>query len=203
LAISKLQGANCRTALEKTGPKIRFPAAGFDLFPNGGGQNAGVTSGLQGGYNYQIGSFVPGLETDINYLENCRSGTFAAPPAYIRLGVSSYTLSSGCASYFGTLRARLGYAYDRALFFATAGIAFGGNRNRGSVTLNPVALSNYFPAGDSHSARTKYVFGAGVEYALTDHWFARAEYQFVNLGRIDQFFSNFAGQAYTSSQFTE
>ena len=180
-----------------------FPSAGFDLVPNGGGRNAGFTGGFQAGYNYQIGSLVPGFETDFNYLSNCRNGTFAAPPAYAPLGIGSYTLSGGCSFYFGTMRGRLGYAFDRALLYATAGIAYGGNRDPGAIALNPPAPGNYFAAGASHSARTKYVFGAGLEYALSDHWFARGEYLYVNLGRLDQLFENGAGQGYTSSQFNQ
>ena len=182
---------------------IGFPGAGFDLVPNGGGQNVGATVGFQAGYNYQIGSLVPGFETDFNYLSNCRNGTFAAAQAYAPLGIGSYTLSGGCSYYFGTMRGRLGYAFDRALLCATAGIAYGGNRDPGSIVLSPPASGNYFAAGASQSARTKYVFGAGLEYALSDHWFARAEYLYVNLGRIDQFFANGAGQGYTSSQYNQ
>jgi len=182
---------------------IGFPSAGFDLVPNAGGTEAGFTGGFQAGYNYQIGSFVPGFETDLNYLSNCRNGTFAAPPAYVQFGIGSYSLAGGCSHYFGTVRARLGYAFDRAVLYATAGIAYGGNRDPGSVTLNPPAPGNYFAAGASHSARTKYVFGTGLEYALSDHWFARAEYLYVNLGRIDQFFLNGAGQGYTSRQYNQ
>jgi high affinity Mn2+ porin len=199
-------GANAGAWIAPTNPSyeaIGFPSTGFDLVPNGGGTDAGFTGGFQAGYNYQIGSIVPGFETDFNDLSNCRNGTFAAPSAYALTGIGSYSLSGGCSYYFGTLRARLGYAFDRALLYATAGIAYGGNRNPGSVNLNPAAPGNYFAAGASNSARTKYVFGAGLEYALTDHWFARAEYLYVNLGRIDQIFLNGAGQGYTSSQFNQ
>jgi high affinity Mn2+ porin len=179
-----------------------FGSSALD-FPANGGAKVGFSGGFQAGYNYQIGSLVPGFETDFNYLGNCRNGTFAAPPAYAPLGIGSYTLSGGCSFYFGTMRGRLGYAFDRALLYATAGIAYGGNRDRIFVTLNPPAPGNYFAAGASHSGRTKYVFGAGLEYALSDHWFARAEYLYVNLGRIDQFFENGAGRSYTSSQFNQ
>jgi high affinity Mn2+ porin len=199
-------GANVGAWFAPTNPSyeaIGFPSAAFGLVPNGGGQNAGATGGFQAGYNYQFGSFVPGLEMDFDYLGNCRGGRFAAPPAYAPLGVGTYSLSGGCSYYSGTLRGRLGYEFDRILVYGTGGIAYGGNRNPGSVTLNPVALGNYFAAGASHSARTKFVFGAGVKYALSDHWFARAEYLYANLGRIDQFFANGAGQAYTPSQFNQ
>jgi opacity protein-like surface antigen len=132
-------GANVGAWFAPTNPSyqaIGFPSAGFDLVPNGGAQNAGVTGGFQAGYNYQIGSFVPGFETDFNYLGNCRNGTFAAPPSYAPLGIGSYTLSGGCSFYFGTMRVRLGYAFDRALLYATAGIAKGGNRDPGAIALN-------------------------------------------------------------------
>jgi high affinity Mn2+ porin len=198
-------GANAGGVLSPGNPAFQsqgFGSSAFDL-PANGGAKAGFTGGFQGGYNYQIGSLVPGFETDFDYLGNCRSGTFAAPPVYATLGIGSYTLSGGCSFYFGTMRGRLGYAFDRALFYATAGIAYGGNRDPGSITLNPPAPGNYFAGSWSHSARTKYVFGAGLEYALSDHWFARTEYLYVNLGRIDQFYLSGAGHGYTSSQFNQ
>ena len=96
----------------------------------------------------------PGFETDFNYLGNCRGGTFPAPSAYVPFGIGSYSLSGGCSYYYGSLRARLGYAFDRVLFYGTAGITYGGNRNPNSLNLNPPAPGNYFAAGWSHSART-------------------------------------------------
>lgn len=198
-------GANAGAGLSPGNPTFQsqgFGSNSFDLNPEGRAQ-AGFTGGLQGGYNYQIGSTVIGIETDFNYLDNCRKGTFGAPPAYTPLAFSSYSLAGGCSDYFGTLRARLGYAFDRVLVYGTAGIALGGNRNAGSITLSPLMPGSFFVAGDSHSARTKYVFGAGVEYTLTDHWFARAEYLYVNLGRIDQLFDNGIGQTFSSSQFNQ
>lgn len=175
---------------------------GFDLFPNGGAPNAGFTGGFQGGYDYQIDKLLLGFETDFNYLGNCRSGAFAAPAIFANFG-GSYSLSGSCSHYFGTMRGRIGYIYDRALFYATAGIAYGGNRDPGSINFNPPAPGNLFTTGASSSSRPKYVFGAGIEYALTDHWFARAEYLYVNLGRIDQTFANGAGRGFFSSSYSE
>jgi opacity protein-like surface antigen len=100
-------GANAGAWFAPANPSyeaIGFPSAGFDLVPNGGGENAGFTGGFQAGYNYQIGSLVPGFETDFNFLGNCRKDTFAAPPAYAPLGIGSYTLSGGCSYYSGTMR---------------------------------------------------------------------------------------------------
>jgi hypothetical protein len=60
---------------------IGFPSDGFDLVANVGSLHARVTGGVQASYNYQISSFMAGSETGLNYLRNCRSGTFAAPSA--------------------------------------------------------------------------------------------------------------------------
>ena len=70
------------------------------------------------GFNAQYGSFVFGLEGDAagNWMRDSNSsgtGICAAP---------------GCAiqtSWFATARGRIGYAFDRALFYVTAGGAFG------------------------------------------------------------------------------
>jgi hypothetical protein len=77
--------------------------------PNGGSPHVGVTGGLQGRYNYQIGSFVPGLETDFNYLSNCRSATFAAPPAYAAFFRAVARLTTvRCARALGCIYDRFG-----------------------------------------------------------------------------------------------
>ena len=143
-------GANLGAWVAPANPSyeaIGFPSAGFDLVPNGGGQNAGVTGGFQAGYNYQIGSFVPGVEADFDYLGNCRGGIFAASPSYVQIGIRSCSLPGGCSYYSGTLRGRLGYAFDRVLVYGTGGIAFGGNRNPGSVVARSHRTKPCFRGG--------------------------------------------------------
>jgi len=72
--------------------------------------------------------------------------------------------------YFGTVRARLGYAFDRVLPYVTGGLAWGNNK----ITANGVSQSN---------TSTGWTAGAGVEYALTNNWTARAEYLYMDLGK--------------------
>lgn len=195
-------GANIGGALTPANPRLHaigFPSSGFDLVP-GGGPKASFTGGLQAGYNFQVGPYVMGFETDFGYLGNCRSGTFAAPPAYELIGVGVYGLSGGCSSYFGTVRGRFGVAFDRVLLYATAGLAFGGDRNAGSIRYTPPGPVQSFDAGPSDSTGVKHVLGAGLEYALTDHWLARVEYLYANLGRPEQIFGDPAGRAYSTGQ---
>ena len=60
--------------------------------------------------------------------------------------------------YYGTVRGRLGYAFDRFLAFGTGGFAYSNNG-------------------------TGYAVGGGLEYALTNNITIRGEYLYVNLDR--------------------
>ena len=84
---------------------------------SGGGSDGGFVGGGQIGYNYQFNQFVIGLETDIQYadLGNGRSLTFG----------QGFAGNNNNGNWFGTVRARAGFAFDRALVYATGGLAYG------------------------------------------------------------------------------
>ena len=69
---------------------------------------SGVVGGLQSGYNWQIGSFVFGGETDLQFSD--ADDRFAG-----------WKFSN---SWFGTLRARAGFAASNLLFYGTVGLAY-------------------------------------------------------------------------------
>src|SRR5476651_1053141 len=69
----------------------------------------GLAGGIQGGYNFQSGQFVFGGETDIQVTG--ANDTFAP-----------YKFSN---PWFGTLRARAGFAMNNILFYGTLGLAYG------------------------------------------------------------------------------
>ena len=73
----------------------------------------------------------------------------------------------------GSLRGRLGAAVDRALFYATGGVAFDGLRN---------IYTNTVTGGLDSISRTRvgYTVGGGVEYAITNGVSLRAEYRFTD-----------------------
>ena len=80
------------------------------------GDDGGFTGGGQIGYNDQIGSFVIGVGTDIHYADTesgIRPCFWPAPalPARFAPGV----FSSNAPEWWGSLRARLGFAVDRVL----------------------------------------------------------------------------------------
>ena len=79
--------------------------------------DGGFVGGAQVGYNYQIGSFVVGLEGDIQYADFGRDGAFD----FDGDGADDDFDSS---DWFGTVRARAGVAFGQALIYATGGFAF-------------------------------------------------------------------------------
>ena len=116
--------------------------------------DGGFVGGAQVGYNYQIGSFVVGLEGDIQYADFGRDGAFDLD----RDGVSDGVFDS--SDWFGTVRARAGVAFDRALIYATGGFAFADGANGWTV-------------------------GGGLEYAFTNNLSAKIEGLYVNFEEDD------------------
>lgn len=135
------------------------------------GGKGGFVGGGQIGYNYQLtpgSGWVLGAEADIQGTGFGRrgDGTIGATPYY---GVSP------SLDWFGTVRGRLGYAFDRWLVYGTGGFAYGGG------SRSPYAASYPYTLPDT--ARIGYALGGGVEYALTDHISVKVEGLYVDLGR--------------------
>src|SRR3954451_21023809 len=82
-----------------------------------GEDDGGFVGGAQVGYNFQFGSLVVGVERGQQYADLGGRGVFTVN------GVNFFTDDSD--NYFGTVGGRLGYAFARALVYATGGFAYG------------------------------------------------------------------------------
>jgi outer membrane immunogenic protein len=133
-----------------------------------GVQPGGAFGGGQIGYNWQGGwgspNVVLGVEADIQGSDMGDKQTDA-----------SNTFKSGL-DYFGTVRGRIGYASDRSLYYATAGLAYGGITNEADLTSGRHT--------DSTTA-VGYAVGGGIEMKTGHNWSIKAEYQYINLGAND------------------
>jgi len=131
----------------------------------------GLVGGLHAGYNWQINSFVLGLEADVE-LNGARGSVLDGAGFYERHRTN----------WQASLRARAGVAVDRALFYITGGAAF--TSNTYSFGVAPVTT----PAFHIYSkSQIGWTLGAGIEYAFTPNWTARAEYRYANFGRTTDF----------------
>ena len=130
---------------------------------------SGFTVGGTAGWNYQVGSGVIGIESDLNWANF--QGSFTDPQWTSK--------QSAKWDGFATVRGRAGLAFDRVLMYATGGVAFvkvddfaEGNQPPGGCTTHCYSLNN---------VQTGIVVGAGAEYALSGPWSAKTEYLYVAL----------------------
>jgi outer membrane immunogenic protein len=133
--------------------------------------NGGLVGGTMG-VSGQWGAWVFGVEGDFDWqgLSGTSSSAFctsifASATAATGSGLSCRTQSN----WIGTLRARVGYAWDRVLVYGTIGGA-GANVE---VGLNGLPVQTNVEFG--------WTAGGGLEWAFADNWTAKVEYLFVGL----------------------
>jgi outer membrane immunogenic protein len=166
-----------------TDPTVTVPGA----IPSGH-SNAlnGFIGGGGVGYNYQLNNIVVGLEADISYTHfsgsASSSGAFApigGPWGGLLTSPFSYSQSSEL-DWFGTVRGRIGLvATSNLLIYATGGAAFGGAK---ATTLLAFPLVTF--TGMESGTKTGWTAGGGFEYAIDDHWSAKLEYLYYDLGSL-------------------
>jgi outer membrane immunogenic protein len=159
---------------------IAGAAAGFDAGAAGTNKPSGFFGGLQVGYNWQFYNFVVGLEGDVNGLTGSKSrSVFYAGP----LPAAGDTFATSVESNFlATVRGRLGLTFDRALVYATGGLAVGIVKTTDAATVFGGTL---LESVSDTTTRAGWTVGGGLEYAFTPNWSAKLEYLYVDLGSFD------------------
>lgn len=143
--------------------------------PSISSNETGFIGGVQAGYNYQIGQIVLGAEADISYTDVRTRESFLGTSG----ALSSFRQE---LEYLGTVRARVGYAFDRVLVYGTAGLAYGGVKN--SATFFSAAVPGQVDyVGGRDRVELGWTVGGGVEYAFTNNLSVKAEYLYYDLGK--------------------
>jgi outer membrane immunogenic protein len=156
-------------------------------------QPGGVFGGLQAGYNWQVGQWVFGLETDIQSSgqkdnQTCVYQTCFTNPAGVLFFAS---VVQQRMPWLGTARARVGYAeFGPVITYVTGGLAYGKVETSISNTFASVLPSATL---NLSSTRVGWTLGSGVEAALDGNWTAKAEYLYVDLGRQSGTVNNVVG----------
>lgn len=130
----------------------------------------GMIGGVQAGYNYQINSIVVGIEADIQ--ASGQSATYTR-----NLPIIGDLTVDHRIPYFGTVRGKLGYAFDCGCVWAygTLGWAYGAYHP--SVSALGVTLSGDY-------TRSALAVGAGVEWMVGRNWSAKLEALYMDTGDI-------------------
>lgn len=129
--------------------------------------------GLQAGYNYELPSgIVIGAQADIS-LPNTLTGTQTIATGGV--DVADYEQQ---VLFTGTLRGRLGYAFEPLLVYGTGGYTWADEQ------LTRTQVSGPTPGTEEtrRSFRSGWVAGAGVETNVGNDWTANLEYLFTDFG---------------------
>jgi len=180
LGIASASAADIARRAPPPAPAYVTPAynwSGFYVGINGGGAfgrselsntlgstSYNVTGGLVGGtlgYNYQINQLVFGIDGDIDWADISGNTNSA-----FCTGITCSTKND----WLGTVRGRIGYAFDRFMPYVTGGAAFGDVKT--SITGFP----------GQTDTKAGWTAGGGLEMAINGPWTAKVEYLYVDLG---------------------
>lgn len=134
---------------------------------------SGGIGGGQVGFNWQTGSVVLGLESDIQ-ASGVGESTILCSASVCGSAVSI----DNKMPWFATFRGRAGYAFDRLLFYVTGGLAYADLSSKVTMPVGgaTVELANW------SSTRAAWTAGGGVEFQISPSWFARLEYLYIDTG---------------------
>jgi outer membrane immunogenic protein len=155
------------------------------------GEDSGGTFGGQVGCNRQVGAWVFGGEADLNWSDISNSVRVAYGPVPSEnplFTISPQTdIVTSKLEWFSTIRARVGYAFDRFMVFGTAGLVVGNVKSTTNVSFTTSGTSPVYSGashiGSNSETRAGLTAGGGVEWAVINNWSVKAEYLFLDLGR--------------------
>lgn len=135
--------------------------------------------GGEAGYNYQIGRAVFGFEADFQYmgLRGAAGLTSVYPTSKTSFNVNTEVSTN----WLATARPRVGFAVtDRLMVYATGGLAVTDDRFGQTA-----GLGGPYTVASSSTNRIGGVVGAGMEWAVNQHWSAKAEYLYADFGKAN------------------
>lgn len=138
--------------------------------------NGGGSAGLVGGYNWvKSNGLFYGAEADINYMSNSGDTTHCPGGS-----CGDASIQRTAWSGYGTVRGRIGIAFDPALVFLTAGLAAADIKDEWRAMANNSNQPNI--QGFSKSGiSVGGVLGAGTEFAVADHVSVSLQYLYLQM----------------------
>jgi len=130
---------------------------------NGTFNNFGFLGGAQVGANMQFNRLVLGLEGDFSWTSLKAS----------RRDSIGETINTN-VPWTSTITGRVGAAFDRLLVYGKGGLALAQDQSSLTDLGGHTATDSFVRKG--------WTVGAGLEYALDDHWSAKIEYDYLGFG---------------------
>jgi outer membrane immunogenic protein len=165
---------------------------GFDPFTGAfintslGGTPSGVIGGGHIGAQVQYNQWILGVEGSVDGT-SLRKDVNAAFPNFLG---GAFLTTHTTAPVQGSIRGKIGIAWDRFMIYGTGGVVFGDFSTNftlssgGFVTPGGVVIPPFFASSSFSRTRTGWTAGGGAQYALTPNWWVFAEYRFSDFGTI-------------------
>uniref|UniRef100_Q07TE4 Porin n=1 Tax=Rhodopseudomonas palustris (strain BisA53) TaxID=316055 RepID=Q07TE4_RHOP5 len=132
------------------------------------------------GLNYQpsASNWLFGVEGEVGYLKLSRSVVDINPVPAGAPGADSIDRTR-IGDLYGVFAARLGYAFDRVLFYAKGGAAFVGKEASFTDKCAVAPCSVNTLNTDYSGTQLTWAAGGGLEYAINDSWSVKGEYLYL------------------------
>jgi outer membrane immunogenic protein len=145
----------------------------------------GAIIGGYGGYNWQAGHLVVGAVADFNW-SNLDKSVFVTPITQNNgtpfTGGGSLTTRQKI-KWHGTVRPRVGVAFDRVLIYGTAGLAYASISNNANTDFHPFGTVEYPAPAQNNRAKMGWTAGGGVEIGINKHFSIKSEYLYYDFGK--------------------
>lgn len=156
---------------------------------------SGAVGGIQAGYNIQVGSFVYGVNGEINL-----AGVDGNNRCFGNYG----DYNAQCTDHIralGDLLGRVGFTpMDRMLLYFQGGLGYENG------TEQPAGENYYGSAVNGYQStsfdRWGYVLGGGADFAVTDHWIIGADYKYYGFDKTNISFTPVAPVEYWNPPFS-
>ena len=144
-----------------------------------------AVGGAFAGWNWQRGPWVYGAEVGLD-AANLKRPAPSTANGFGYEGVDPpFDIIRAKTDLFGTLRARIGYSFDRALVYGSFGLA-------GANARIIAAYPDFDGGGPAGGARREvgylgFTLGAGLHYAISDTLALGIDYRYLDLGGSGRF----------------
>jgi opacity protein-like surface antigen len=161
---------------------------------------SGWLAGGQVGANYQYESWLIGIEGQASWAPLSSSSSCAASQQLVAAGPFT-PIAVNCTTKLdslGTAAVRLGWAFDRLLVYGKGGAAWTNNSHQATFGTSAGLLLL-----STNELRWGWMAGIGVEYAFTDVWSAKLEYNYMDLGSDSLLLLDNTGTVAMAANFRE
>jgi outer membrane immunogenic protein len=145
--------------------------------------SGGVFGGTAGA-QIQTGHVVIGFETDLDWTGLKGSDTYIPTIGGVPVTPAAISASTSI-DWEATARARVGYAEQNWLFYATGGLALLGTKSSFTPPPGYTCAEDFQINCSGNKKQVGAALGAGVEYGLTPNVSAKLEYLYITGASID------------------